>query len=69
MNLSSKSQQLAKSQILKTKKTTNCYMGFVSGGLTCKFGVLCFYSSSVLIDRFVLLNSPERKTRKHGEQV
>ncbi len=24
--------------------------GFASGGVTCKLGVLCFYSSSVLVD-------------------
>jgi hypothetical protein len=38
--------------------------GFASGGLTCKLGALCFYSSSVLVDSFVLRNPPERKARK-----
>ena len=38
--------------------------GFASGGLTCKLGALCFYSSSVIIDSFVLRNPPERKARK-----
>jgi hypothetical protein len=38
--------------------------GFASGGLTCKFGALCFYSSVVLVDSFVLRNPPERKARK-----
>jgi hypothetical protein len=38
--------------------------GFASGGLTCKIGALCFYSSSVLVDNFVLRNPPERKARK-----
>jgi hypothetical protein len=28
--------------------------GFASGGLTCKLEALCFYSSLVLIDSFVL---------------
>jgi tetratricopeptide (TPR) repeat protein len=37
--------------------------GFASGGLTCKLGALCFYSSSVLVDSFVLRNPPERKAR------
>jgi len=38
--------------------------GFASGGVTCKLGALCFYSSSVLVDSFVLRNPPERKARK-----
>jgi len=38
--------------------------GFASGGLTCKLGALCFYSSSVQVDSFVLRNPPERKARK-----
>jgi hypothetical protein len=37
--------------------------GFASGGVTCKLGTLCFYSSSVLVDSFVLRNPPERKAR------
>jgi hypothetical protein len=38
--------------------------GFASGGVTCKLGALCFVSSSVLVDSFVLRNPPERKARK-----
>ena len=38
--------------------------GFASGGVTCKIGVLCFVSSVVLVDNFVLRNPPERKARK-----
>ncbi len=38
--------------------------GFASGGVNCKLVALCFYSCSVLVDSFVLRNSPERKTRK-----
>ena len=38
--------------------------GFASGGVTCKLGALCFYSSSVQVDSFVLRNPPERKARK-----
>jgi hypothetical protein len=30
--------------------------GFASGGVTCKLGALCFYSSSVQVDSFVLRN-------------
>ena len=37
--------------------------GFASGGVTCKLGASCFYSSSVLVDSFVLRNPPERKAR------
>jgi hypothetical protein len=37
--------------------------GFASGGVTWKLGALCFYSSSVLVDSFVLRNPPERKAR------
>jgi len=42
--------------------------GFASGGVTCKLGALCFYSSSVLVDSFVLRNPPERKARKRYGQ-
>ena len=42
--------------------------GFASGGVTCKLGALCFYSSSVLVDCFVLRNPPERKARKRCRQ-
>jgi hypothetical protein len=38
--------------------------GFVSGGVTCKLEALCFYSSSVLVDSFVLQNPPERNAKK-----
>ena len=39
--------------------------GFASGGVTCKLGALCFYSSSVLAYSFVPRNPPERKAREH----
>jgi hypothetical protein len=42
--------------------------GFASGGVTCKLEALCFYSSSVLVDSFVLRNPPERKARKRYSQ-
>ncbi|MFN5308202.1 MAG: hypothetical protein ACK5C0_01955 [Candidatus Kapaibacterium sp.] len=35
--------------------------GFASGGVTCKLGALYFYSSSVQVDSFVLLNPPHRQ--------
>jgi len=54
----------------KTKnKTTGYNTGFAAGGLTCKLGALCFYSSSVQVDSFVLRNPPERKARNRYGQV
>ncbi len=47
-----------------TTRKTAYNTGFASGGLTCKLRALCFYSSSVLVDSFVLRNPPERKARK-----
>jgi len=46
-----------------TKRRAAANTGFASGGVTCKIGALCFYSSSVLVDSFVLRNPPERKAR------
>ena len=43
------------------ERTTTANTGFASGGVTCKLGASCFYSSSVLVDSFVLRNPPERK--------
>jgi len=43
--------------------------GFASGGVTCNLGALCFYSSSVQLDSFVLRNPPERKARKRYAQA
>ncbi|MCZ2131340.1 MAG: hypothetical protein LC109_13885, partial [Bacteroidia bacterium] len=42
--------------------------GFASGGVTCRFGALCFYSSVVQVDSFVLRNPPERKARNRYGQ-
>lgn len=36
--------------------------GIASGGVTYKFGALCFYSNVVLVDSFELKNPPERKS-------
>ena len=49
---------------LRMKRKTSYNTGFASGGLTCKLGTLCFYSSLVQVDSFVLRNPPERKARK-----
>jgi len=46
----------------------NEHTGFASGGVTCKFGALCFYSSLVLADSLVLRNPPERKARERYNQ-
>ena len=54
---------------LTTERKTPYNTGFASGGLTCKLGALCFYSSSVIIDSFVLRNPPERKARNRYAQV
>jgi hypothetical protein len=49
---------------MANRRNTTPNTGFASGGVTCKLGALCFYSSSVLVDSFVLRNPPERKARK-----
>src|SRR5690606_41931820 len=51
----------------KEARTANT--GFASGGVTCKLGALCFYSSSVQVDSFVLRNPPERKARKRSGEI
>ena len=56
--------QLTKKQTMEESTTGNT--GFASGGVTCKLGALCFYSSSVLVDSFVLRNPPERKAQNVG---
>ena len=49
-------------------RKTACNTGFASGGVTYKLGALYLYSSSVLVDSFVLRNPPERKARKRWEK-
>lgn len=49
-------------------RKTGYNTGFASGGVTCKLGALCFYSSSVLVDSFMLRNPPERKARNRYRQ-
>ena len=44
-------------------RTAATNTGFASGGVTWKLGALCFYSSSVQVDSFVLRNPPERQAR------
>ena len=53
---------------LTENRNTTANTGFASGGVTCKLGALCFYSSSVLVDSFVLRNPPERKARNRTAQ-
>ncbi len=48
-------------QTVKEARTANT--GFASGGVTCKLGALCYYSSSVGVDSFALRNPPERKAQ------
>jgi hypothetical protein len=43
--------------------------GFASGGVTYKLEALCFYSSLVLVDSFLLRNPPERKARNRCAKV
>ena len=51
-------------EYLDSTRTPAANTGFASGGVTCKLGAFCFYSSAVLVDSFVLRNPPERKARK-----
>ena len=48
---------------MTTERTAAANTGFASGGVTCTLGALCFYSSSVQVDSFMLRNPPERKAR------
>ena len=56
-------------QTMKERSKAAANTGFASGGLTCKVVASCFNLSSVLVDRFVLRNPPERKARKRYERV
>ena len=49
---------------MTTERRAATNTGFASGGVMCKLGALCFISSVVLADSFVLRNPPERKARK-----
>jgi dihydrofolate reductase len=62
-----KAKQSAKGKDIRIQGGANT--GFASGGVTCKLGALCFYSSSVLVDSFVLRNPPERKARKRWDRA
>ena len=55
---------LATVKHLLDRRKTAYNTGFASGGVTCKLGALCFVSSVVLADSFVLRNPPERKALK-----
>ena len=50
-------------QLDTVNRTAGHNTGFASGGVMCKLGALCFVSSVVLADSFVLRNPPERKAR------
>ena len=54
---------------LWTERKAAANTGFASGGVMCKLGALCFVSSAVLADSFVLRNPPERKARKRYAQL
>lgn len=45
------------------ERKTGANTGFASGGVTCKLGALCFYSSDMLVDPegSGLRNPPERQ--------
>ena len=70
LTIETKTKSVENSEIIhhknsrKNKEARTANTGFASGGVTCKLGALCFYSSSVLVDSFVLRNPPERKARK-----
>jgi hypothetical protein len=50
-------------EFLERVKVRTPNTGLRRGGLTCKLGALCFYSSSVLADSFVLRSPLECKVR------
>jgi len=47
------------------KRKTPYNTGFASGGVTCKLGALCFVSSVVLVDSFVLPCLPAGREIRH----
>ncbi len=53
----------------KTERKPTTNKSFSSGGLTCKSGASCFYSSSELVDSLVLRNPPDRKAQKRYIQL
>ena len=53
---------------MTTERTAAANTGFASGGVTCTLGALCFYSSSVQVDSFMLRNPPERKAANRCAQ-
>jgi hypothetical protein len=60
-------QRKAQAEVIilaKMNKKSAANTGFASGGVTCKLGALCFYSSSVVVESFALRNPPERKALK-----
>jgi len=55
--------------ILGTRIARTHNWGFASDRVNCELEALYFYSTSVLIDSFVLRNPPERKARKPYTQL
>ncbi|WP_157607736.1 hypothetical protein [Runella limosa] len=53
---------------IRTGSSPAANTGSASGGAMCKLGALYFYSSSVLVDSFVLRNPPERQARERYQQ-
>jgi hypothetical protein len=53
----------------ENKEARTANTGFASGGVTYKLGALCFYSSSVQVDSFVLRNPPLRQAPKRWQQA
>ena len=51
-----------------TQRSAAHNTGIASGGVPFNFETLCFYSSAVLVDSFVLRNPPERKARNRYKQ-
>ena len=66
--MTDKKQLETRLKYLILNRSTTANTGFASGGVTCKLGALCFYSSSVLVDSLALRNPPERKARKRWQQ-
>jgi|GEM_PF-1482830 hypothetical protein len=56
-------------RILDGTRITTANKGFASGGLMCKLGVLCFYSSSVQVDSFMLGNPHLRQAIKRYQPL
>ncbi len=52
-----------------TERNATVNINFASSVVTCKLGALCFHSSSVQVDSFVLRNPPDRQARFHSGEI